>query len=307
MSSFILTPPLPNKQSKDLFDGGIALDNEESSPKPPRFIGLFAAPPRGLAAMLISLPFVILVAVYLVASEVRHNTNPDDKVLPTIARMAKAVEQVAFTMDQRTGSYLLWRDTASSLKRIGMGIGLAAVSGLLIGLNIGMLPGFRTLSLAFVTFVSIVPPLAILPILFISFGVGELAKIVLIFIGTFPMITRGMYLAVKKMPDEQIPKALTLGASQTAVIYRIMLPQIMPRLLDTVRLTLGAAWLFLIAGEAIASTDGLGYRIFLVRRYLSMDVIIPYVIWITFLGFAMDRLLLKWIALRYPWYLASEE
>ncbi len=64
-----------------------------------------------------------------------------------------------------------------------------------------------------------------------------------------------------------------------------------PRLIDALRLTLGPAWLFLIAAEAIASTEGLGYRIFLVRRYLAMDVILPYVAWITLLAFAMDWLL----------------
>jgi NitT/TauT family transport system permease protein len=64
-----------------------------------------------------------------------------------------------------------------------------------------------------------------------------------------------------------------------------------PRLIDALRLSLGSAWLFLIAAEAIASTEGLGYRIFLVRRYLAMDVILPYVAWITLLAFAMDALL----------------
>jgi len=64
-----------------------------------------------------------------------------------------------------------------------------------------------------------------------------------------------------------------------------------PRLIDALRLTLGSAWLFLIAAEAIASTEGLGYRIFLVRRYLAMDVILPYVAWITVLAFSMDWLL----------------
>ena len=67
-----------------------------------------------------------------------------------------------------------------------------------------------------------------------------------------------------------------------------MLPQILPRLIDSVRLELGPAWLFLIAAEAIAADSGLGYRIFLVRRYLSMDVILPYVAWITLLAFLMD-------------------
>ena len=66
-----------------------------------------------------------------------------------------------------------------------------------------------------------------------------------------------------------------------------MLPQVWPRLIDSLRLTLGSAWLFLIAAEAIASTEGLGYRIFLVRRYLAMDVILPYVVWITLLAVAV--------------------
>jgi NitT/TauT family transport system permease protein len=68
------------------------------------------------------------------------------------------------------------------------------------------------------------------------------------------------------------------------------------------RLSLGAAWLFLIAAEAIASTDGLGYRIFLVRRYLAMDVILPYVAWITLLAWLIDELLRRLTQWSFPWY-----
>lgn len=250
---------------------------------------------------------MVLVCVYVMVSELRYRENPADKVVPTLGKMTEGVGQVAFTEDKRTGKYVLWQDTFSSLKRLGLGIGSAAVLALVIGLNMGLFAGIRGLSLAFITFVSIIPPLAILPILFIVFGVEETAKVVLIFIGTFPMITRGVYLATRKVPTEQIFKGLTLGASPFAVAYRIVLPQIMPSLIDSTRLSLGAAWLFLIAAEAIASTDGLGYRIYLVRRYLSMDIIIPYVLWITLLGFLFDRLLQLWISIRYSWYLATKE
>ena len=79
------------------------------------------------------------------------------------------------------------------------------------------------------------------------------------------------------------------------------LPQGMPRLIQAVRLSLGPAWLFLIAAEAIASDLGLGYRIFLVRRFLAMDVILTYVIWITILAFTIDWLL-RWTSRRFfPW------
>ena len=95
----------------------------------------------------------------------------------------------------------------------------------------------------------------------------------------------------REIPPELLIKAQTLGASTWTLILRVILPQLLPRLLIALRLVLGSAWLFLIAAEAIASTDGLGYRIFLMRRYLSMDVILPYVAWITFLAFFLDFLL----------------
>jgi NitT/TauT family transport system permease protein len=72
--------------------------------------------------------------------------------------------------------------------------------------------------------------------------------------------------------------------------------------LEAARLALGSAWLFLIAAEAIAAESGLGYRVFLVRRYLAMDVIIPYVLWITFLGFVIDFSLRRLTAWLFPWY-----
>ncbi|MEM9300512.1 MAG: ABC transporter permease [Pseudomonadota bacterium] len=268
----------------------------------PRFLGLHARPGTRLNWLLAVLPFVLLIAVYLSASDARLEANPQDKLLPGVVQMKDAFVRMAFTEDRRSGEYLLWRDTLSSLKRLAIGVVSAALAGLVLGLSIGLFRGFHALMNPFVTFVAMVPPLAILPILFITFGVGELGKVMLIFIGVFPVITRDVALATAKLPQEQITKALTLGASEFAVAWRIVLPQILPRLLEAVRLALGAAWLFLIAAEAIASTDGLGYRIFLVRRYLAMDVIIPYVFWITMLGFLIDFGLKQWIRTRYRWY-----
>jgi NitT/TauT family transport system permease protein len=95
------------------------------------------------------------------------------------------------------------------------------------------------------------------------------------------------------LPREQIVKALTLGANSWQVLLRVALPQAMPRLITALRLSLGPAWVFLISAEAIAADVGLGYRIFLVRRYLAMDVILPYVAWIALLAVAIDFLLAR--------------
>jgi len=271
------------------------------------FRGLHASPPRPLRWALAALPFILVVIFYIIAADMRHSANPDDKLLPGFSHMVHSIEEIALKPDKRTGEILLISDTLASLRRIGFGVIISAIAGLFLGINTGMLPGWRALQLSFITFISMIPPLAILPILFIALGVGETAKVALITLGIFPIITRDIYIEVTQIPREQIVKALTLGASQFGVIYRIVLPQIIPRLIDTVRLSLGPAWLFLIASEAIAATNGLGYRIFLVRRYLAMDVILPYVFWITFLGFTFDWLLRKLMNRCYPWYQRREE
>lgn len=273
----------------------------------PSLWGIHARPGSWLRWLLAALPFLVLALGYSYASHLRHVVNPDDKVLPTAVQMVSAVERMAFQPDTRSGEYLMLRDTLSSLQRLALGVLIAAALGLLVGLNIGLFPGMYAGASPFLTFVSMVPPLAILPMLFITLGVDELAKVALIMIGVFPMIARDMADTVRRLPREQITKALTLGASELALAYRILLPQIWPRLIDSVRLSLGAAWLFLIASEAIASDDGLGYRIFLVRRYLAMDVIIPYVLWITALGFGIDTLLKFLLRWAFPWYVAGED
>ena len=133
-----------------------------------------------------------------------------------------------------------------------------------------------------------------------------MSKITLIAIGITPFIARDIQRRTQEIPAEQLVKAQTLGASTSQILIRVVLPQIMPKLIDAVRLSLGAGWLFLIAAEAIASTDGLGYRIFLVRRYLSMDVILPYVAWITLLAFLVDYLLSKLNRRLFPWSVEAQ-
>jgi NitT/TauT family transport system permease protein len=253
------------------------------------------------------LPFIFLIGLYGYASHLRLVENPYDKLLPSFSQLLEGIKRVAFEEDKRTGDILLWKDTFSSVTRLFLGVILSFIFSLLLGLYMGLSRSIEALFSSFVVFLSMIPPLAILPLLFVSLGVGEVAKVALIFMGTFPILTRDIFLAVKKIPPQQIVKALTLGASTAAILYRIVLPQILPRAINSIRLVLGSAWLFLIASEAIASTDGLGYRIFLVRRYLAMDIIIPYVLWITLLGFCFDFLLRTLKQQFFPWYEVKSE
>jgi NitT/TauT family transport system permease protein len=258
-------------------------------------------PGRGGALLLSALPFILVVAAYLFYSSARLANNPGDKLLPAPATIAATVHRLAFEEDERSGEYLLWNDTWASLERLLSALGISALIGVTLGVTIGVLPYARVTLAAFLAAVSLIPPLAILPVLFIVVGLGEAAKIPLIVIGVAPVIARDLAMRTAELPGEQIIKAQTLGASTWQLVVRVVLPQMWPRLVDALRLTLGSAWLFLIAAEAIASTEGLGYRIFLVRRYLAMDVILPYVAWITLLAFAMDGALKLLRAKAFAW------
>ena len=253
------------------------------------------------AGWLAMAPFLLVAIAYLIGSELRLAENPDDKLIPAPTSILAALQQLAFAPDPRSGSYLMWQDTGASLGRLALGVGLATTIGLLAGLTIGMLPVARAALDSFVTALSMIPALAILPILFIVFGVGEVAKLALITLGVLPFLVRDLAQRVREIPEEQWIKGQTLGASSLQLALRVVLPQILPRLLASVRLSLGPAWLFLISAEAISATSGLGYRIFLMRRYLAMDVILPYVAWITLLAFALDFALREVQRRRYAW------
>ena len=245
-------------------------------------------PGRGSALALGVLPFVVLLVLYVFASQMRLADNPDDKLLPSPATIATTFHNYAFEEDRRSGNVLFWVDTWASLKRIGAALAISATLAMLLAVGIGVVPRLRALLSPLLSTVAMIPPLAILPVLFIVLGLEETAKISLIVIGIAPCIARDLALRVGELPKEQIIKAQTLGASTWQLVVRVVLPQLWPRLIDSLRLSMGSAWLFLIAAEAIASTEGLGYRIFLVRRYLAMDVILPYVVWITLLAVLSD-------------------
>lgn len=258
-------------------------------------------PGRGAGWLLGVAPFIALLCAYLLGSHIRTAENPDDKLLPTPATIAATLHSYVAEEDVRSGEILFWADTVASLKRIAIALALSASIGLIVGLAIGAVPVVRAAIAPFVGAVAMIPPLAILPILFILLGLGEVAKIALITIGIAPCIVRDLSMRAAELPTEQLIKAQTLGASSWQLVVRVILPQMWPRLIDSLRLNMGSAWLFLIAAEAIASEEGLGYRIFLVRRYLAMDVILPYVVWITLLAFLMDWALQLARSRAFPW------
>lgn len=270
--------------------------------KIPIFWGIHAQPRGILTIVLPMLLFIVAIFVYQHYSSSRLEANPSDKLMPSFSKMVDAFQRVAFEEDRRSGEHILWEDTKVSLTRVFKAVAVATTLSLFFGIILGVFRGPSTIGTPFLVFLSNIPPLALLPIIFITFGVDELGKMMLIIIGVTPMMIRSIQLAVEKLPGEQKVKACTLGLTQWQYICSVVLPQTMPNLIHTLRYSFGAVWVYMIAAEAIAAQAGLGYRIFLVRRYLSMEVIIPYVLWITLIGFLVDVSLKLTLRFCYRWF-----
>lgn len=259
------------------------------------------APGRAGRIVAGAVPIVLLVLGYALAAALRHADNPADKVLPTLGAMAAAAWRMATVPDPASEQVVLVADTFASLSRLGAGLAIATATALVLGLLLGTVPLARAILGPVITVIAVIPPIAVLPILFIALGLGEAAKIALIAIGIAPYMTRDLAGHVAALPAEQFIKAETLGASSWLVATRVALPQMLPRLIEALRLSIGPSWVFLISAEAIASDVGLGYRIFLVRRYLAMDAILPYVAWISLLAILADTALRQVSRRAFPW------
>ncbi len=138
--------------------------------------------------------------------------------------------------------------------------------------------------------------------MFIAFGIDQWSKIALIVIGVAPTMILDVTQMVKAVPQEQIVKAFTLDANNFDVAYRVVFRQVLPQVINSLRLNLKPMMLFLFAGEMIAASDGLAYRIAIMRRHMGMDVILPYVLWVALLLFLIDFSLRVINRRLHPWF-----
>jgi NitT/TauT family transport system permease protein len=284
-------------------------------------LSVHARPGRSATLVLSWFLFAAGIALYIYAATARHRENPEERVMPTLAQMAQGMYNAAMqpaeddaassedstqapSAARRFLNSMLWKDTVATGRRFlySMALLLPAV---ILGLHMGLFPYVGAFFLRFILFFDKIVALSLLPILFIAFGIDELSKIMLIVIGVTPTILLDTFNLTRGIPPEQVVKAFTLGANDFDVAYRVVLKQIWPRVLNSIRLNLKSVMLFLFAGEMIASTDGLAYRIALLRRHMGMDVIIPYVLWVALLLFLVD-LSMRWINRSlHPWFKES--
>jgi len=186
-----------------------------------------------------------------------------------------------------------WISVFASLKRILIGISLAAITGVPIGILVGFYPMFRGLSYSPIQFVRMISPLSWMPIAILLFASFESAIYFLIVMATICPIILNTTIGVLNINPQWIKMALNQGANNFQLIKTIIIPFSLPYMLTSLRLALGVAWIVLVPAEFLGVSSGLGYLINDARDTMEYDKLMAMIIAIGILGFSLDRIIQK--------------
>jgi len=261
---------------------------------------------RSTAIILGLASILLLVGGYTWLSHRQHQKNPDDTTIPTWSQIGKGITQVV-QVNKRSGERWLVVDAKATATRYFMGLALGATAAVLIGMAMGCLTPVEAFVHPPLSLLAQIPPTAALAVFFVLVGTGQEMYVAMIAFGVWPALAQTVYLAVKDFPEELIHKSYTLGASHLEVIGSIILRQVMPRLIDALRLVIGPALVYLIAAEMVVGDVGFGYRIRLQSKLLNMSVVYPYLALLAAFGFLMDFLLRRLQARLCPWYVQGRQ
>jgi NitT/TauT family transport system permease protein len=209
--------------------------------------------------------------------------NIDPKFLPSPSRVLEAFGRLWSTRE-------LLKDTVASLWRVGVGFLLAVACSIPVGVLMGSFASIRALLEPLFGLIRYMPAPAFIPLLILYLGIGEEPKITLIFIGVFFFNSLMVMDTVKFVPKDLIEATYMLGGNRWETLTEVILPHVLPGIIDACRINLAAAWQLVIVSELIAATEGLGRRISVAGRFLRTDEIFVGLIVIGVIGLLFDLL-----------------
>lgn len=185
---------------------------------------------------------------------------------------------------------VLQKDITYSIFRVFSGFALAVIISVPLGVLMGTFASIRAMMEPAIAILRYMPAPAFIPLLILYFGLGEIPKILLIFIGTLFFNTLMIMDAVKFVPKELIETTYTLGGNRKQVLLQVILPHVLPGILDASRVNMAASWNLVIVAELVAATEGLGRRISVAQRFLRTDEIFAGLLVIGLIGLTIDLL-----------------
>jgi NitT/TauT family transport system permease protein len=194
------------------------------------------------------------------------------------------------------------QDIGISVYRVGMAFLLSAVMAIPLGILMSSYRIVNGLVEPIVDFIRYLPVPALVPLTVVWLGIGETSKITLLWIGTFFQLVLLVTDDARRVPREYIEIGMTVGAKPRSVLRHIILPAMLPNMVDNLRITLGWCWTYLIVAEIVAARSGIGYVIMASRRYGKVDTILAGVLVIGIIGLATDQAI-RWAHRRWFAYL----
>jgi NitT/TauT family transport system permease protein len=214
---------------------------------------------------------------------VSHRDFVNPVFLPTPEAVWQALRDVL-------GDANLWLDVKMSFFRVTAGFGLAAIVAIPVGITMGAFRVGEGLLQPLTEFVRYIPVPALIPIFMVLFGIDELSKVMLIWVGTFFQLVLMVADEIRRVPYELLQVSYTLGARRDETIRLVLWRAAMPGIFDALRLCNGWAWTYLVVAELIAANEGLGYRILKFSRFLQTPKIWVYLILLGVIGLSLDLL-----------------
>ena len=195
----------------------------------------------------------------------------------------------------------LMGDAWISIYRVTVGFLMSAVIAVPLGVMIGTYRPMQALFEPLTDFIRYMPAVAFIPLVMLWVGIDEGSKIAIIWIGTFFQMVLMVAEDIRRVPMAQIEAAQTMGAGSEEIVSLVVFQSAKPALLDTMRITMGWAWTYLVVAEMVAANSGLGYAILKAQRFLQTDKIFAGIILIGLIGLIMDQLFRLAHRKSFPW------
>jgi NitT/TauT family transport system permease protein len=228
-----------------------------------------------------ALPWLVIIALWYL---VRVSGLVKPSLVPTpwdvLARWWELVAEAGFLMDM----YM-------STQRVVLGVALGIVAAVPVGFLLGWYQPVRRFIDPLINFFRALPPIALIPLVIVYFGIGEVAKVVILFYASFFAGVIVMYEGIAQISPIYLRVARTLGATDIEIFSRVIIPLAVPHVLTALRVALGVAWATLVASELIAAQQGLGAVIQDASSFFQLDTIYAGIITIGVIALVMDYLL----------------
>jgi NitT/TauT family transport system permease protein/taurine transport system permease protein len=180
---------------------------------------------------------------------------------------------------------------AASLSRVGMAFLFGALLGVALGLLRGRVPAIDALLLVPAEMLRPIPPLGLIPLFILWFGIGELSKVLLIFLSVFLIMMVNAHAGARSCPADLLRAAQSLGASRWQVFLRVVFPAALPQITTGLRVAMGTGFSILVASELLGGDRGLGFIILDASNFFRTTYVFAGIVLIGAIGLASDRLI----------------